>query len=477
MSKPNVLFILVDDLGYGDLSCNNYGMNDTPNIDALMREGVNMSQHYSASALCAPARAGLLTGRYPQRSGVIDTISTGEMNCLATRETTMAEVFKTAGYATGMVGKWHLGHVHEKYHPAQRGFDEYMMFHGGNTDYYKWTLEHRQGQREADGRYLTDVLTQDAVEYIESHQREPFFLYLAYNAPHGPFMAPEEDIAPYREKGCFTEGLSTLYGMIRRLDIGIGRVMETLDRLGLRDKTIVVFTSDNGPQFSGQGDQSIKRFNCGFRGSKGSVHEGGIRVPLTIRWPDGLEGNRDYHDVVHFTDWLPTLAAMCGVPLGSRELRIDGQSVLPALRGEGHTLNPKRFWQFSRSVPVSTHNAAMRDGDWKLVRPGDRIVNAFDGWRDDLRNSSMFTQDPQAFGGVCPDAQGRPLFIGQPADLPLLFNLRNDPLEEHDLSEQHPDILRRMSCELDNWFEDVERDRASIPDRQFRDAQSVGHLS
>lgn len=475
MSRPNVVLILVDDLGYGDLSCNNFGITDTPNLDSLVRESINLSQHYSAAPICAPARAALMTGRYPQRCGVIDTICTGQMNCLATRETTMAEVFKASGYATGLIGKWHLGHVGHQHHPSQRGFDEYITFHGGMSPYYDWTLEHNQGQREADGRYLTDVLTQDSVDYVERHRDEPFFLYLAYNAPHGPFEAPEQDIAPYRAKGCFSERLSTLYAMIKRLDMGVGRVLEALDQQGLRDNTIVVFSSDNGPQFSGRGEESILRFNCGFRGSKGSVHEGGIRVPTMIRWPDGLEGGCDHHDLIHSTDWLATLCELCEIPL-PKSLALDGQSVVPAFRGEADRLmNPKRFWQFSRSVPVVTHNAAMRDGDWKLVRPGDSLVNKFDGWRDDLRIMQSFKQDPDKFNGQIPDATGQPLFLGQAADPPLLFNLRADPLEQHDLSQQYPDLVHRMLNELETWFEQVEHERATIPDRQYRSAATMGH--
>jgi len=475
MTKPNVLFILADDLGYGDLSCMNYGASETPHLDALLRESVCMSQHYSAAPICAPARAALMTGRYPHRSGVIDTISTGQMNCLATRETTMAQVFQAGGYRTGLIGKWHLGHVADQYHPTRRGFDDCVCFHGGNTDYWDWTLEVNGGTREADGRYLTDVFTQDAEQYIERHRDDPFFLYLAYNAPHGPFQAPAQDIKQFKDTGNFNTGVSTFYAMVKRLDDGVGRVLRKLEETGQRDNTIVVFTSDNGPQFSGRGDDSIVRFNCGFRGSKGSVHEGGIRVPLMIRWPDGLDGARDYHDLVHFTDWLPTLAEACGVTV-PHDIALDGQSVLPALRGEGAAeLNPKRFWQFSRGVPVVTHNAAMRDGDWKLVRPGDTLVNKFDGWRDDLRNSQRFPREPEAFGGVVPDATGRPLFLGQPAEPPLLFNLAADPLEHDDLSATHPERVSRMMTELENWFDGCEAERRTIPDRQFRSAATEGH--
>ncbi|MDT8389130.1 MAG: sulfatase-like hydrolase/transferase [Lentisphaeria bacterium] len=471
--KPNILFILADDMGYGDFSCFNYGASKTPNLDALLKESVCLTQHYSASALCAPARAGLLTGRYPHRTGVIDTIAAGEMDCLATRETTMADIFKAAGYATGLVGKWHCGCIQQKYHPNARGFDEFAGFQGGGSDYFDWVLNYNGASRISDGRYLTDVFTEEAVSFIQRHRDEPFFLHLAYNAPHGPLQAPEDEVAPFLEDGRFNLGVSHIYGMIKRMDEGIGRVLETLDKEGLRDNTIVMFTSDNGPQFSGKDEWRIERFNCGFRGSKGSVHEGGIRVPLLIRWPAGLEGNRQYHDFVHFTDWLPTLAAAADIPIPA-DLTLDGQNVLPALRGDGPSLlNPKRFWQWSRGVPTITHNAAMRDGFWKLVIPGDVSANRFDGWREDLKATADSRANAERYRDKPPDAVGRPVFLDEPPQTPLLFNLAADPLEKQNLAEACPDRVRKMMTELEAWFERVEEDRASIPDRQFRRAEDM----
>ena len=473
VKKPNIIYILADDMGYGDFACFNYGASKTPNLDALLKESVCLTQHYSASALCAPARAALMTGRYPHRTGVIDTIAAGEMDCLAERETTIADLFKSAGYATGLVGKWHCGRLKPKYHPNARGFDEFAGFQRGNIDYYDWCLDYNGVTRKADGRYSTDVFTEEAISFIKRHSAEPFFLHLAYNAPHGPLQAPEEEVAPFLEDGRFNKGVSHIYGMIRRMDTGIGRVLETLDQEGLRENTIVVFTSDNGPQFSGKDEWRIERFNCGFRGSKGSVHEGGIRVPLLIRWPAGLDGNRHYHDLVHFTDWLPTLAAAAAVKIPAG-LAIDGQDVLPALRGKGGTvLNPKRFWQWSRGVPTLTHNAAMRDGFWKMVVPGDASANSFEGWREDLKAAGDVGMNPDAYPDGVPDAIGYPVFLNEPAQAPMLFNLAFDPLEKQDLSAQHPERVSRMMRELENWFEDVEKDRRSIPDRQYRNADEM----
>ncbi len=470
MSKPNIIFILADDMGYGDLSCFNYGASSTPRLDTLVGEGVCLSQQYSASPICAPARAALLSGRYPQRSGVIDTITAGEMNCMATREITIADIFKASGYQTGMIGKWHTGGVLDKYHPNQRGFDDFMGFRGGGSRYFDWNLEHNGKASQSDGRYLTDVFTSEAQAFISRNRKKPFFLHLAYNAPHGPFEACDEDLKPFLEPGNFTKGVATVYAMIKRMDEGIGRVLDTLDREGLRENTIVVFTSDNGPQMTNRPDIDCRRFNCGFRGSKGSVYEGGIRVPLVIRWPAGLQGQQHFHDLVHFTDWLPTLVTMACIDC-SETLPLDGIDVLPVLRGEGaKKMNPKRFWQFSRSVPLLTHNAAMRDGDWKLVRPGHELANSFEGWREDLAISEEVKSQPANFTNGVPDASGRSICLDHSPEKPLLFNLASDPLEMNDLSSQEPERLSKMMSELENWFDDVEKDRKTIPERQFRNA-------
>ena len=382
-------------------------------------------------------------------------------------------ITRSAGYATGLIGKWHCGRALDKYHPNARGFDEFAGFQGGRSPYFDWRINYNGTHKDADGRYLTDVFTDEAAGFIERHRDKSFFLHLAYNAPHGPFEAPEEEVQPFLERGSLNKGVSHIYAMIKRMDEGIGRVLETLKKQGLRENTIVIFTSDNGPQFSGQDDWRIERFNCGFRGSKGSVHEGGIRVPLLIRWPAGLTGGRHYHDLVHLTDWLPTLAAAAGVDVPG-ELALDGQNVLPALRGEGNAvLDPKRFWQWSRGVPCLTHNAAMRDGDWKLVVPGDDSANSFEGWREDLRASGHVHSSPEAYRHGIPDAQGRPIFLDEPARTPELYNLAADPLEKQNLVEADPQRVSRMMGELEAWFEDVERDRQSIPDRQFRSAASM----
>ena len=457
--RPNILFILADDMGYGDFSAFNEGLSRTPTLDGLMEESVCFTQQYTASPVCNPSRACLMTGRYPHRTGSIDTLEWRGLERLALRETTLADVLQAAGYATGLVGKWHLGAFDPRYHPIRRGFDEAVCFRGGMHDYYDWRLEYNEAVERADGRYLTDVWTEEAVGFIERHQREPFFLHLTYNAPHTPLQAPEEEIEPFREDGRFNQGVSTLYGMIHRMDAGIARLLETLRTCGLEENTIVLFTSDNGPQFGGQGEHCLDRFNCHFNGAKGSVYEGGIRVPMILRWPAGVEGGRQVDEMVHFSDWFPTLLAMAGAEMPDG-LKIDGVNVLPLVRGEGGAGCTRRCWQWNRYTPIVTGNAAIRDGDWKLVRPV--LSQAMEVPDIQWLRVSMYEPEHFIEKGVITDPDP-PREIPDPPP-PELYNIVADPLEQIDLAEEHPDRVQRLLRELETWFEEVEAERATIAD-------------
>lgn len=458
--KPNIVFILADDMGYGDFSAINKGLSQTPALDALMTESVCFNHQYTASPVCNPSRACLMTGRYPHRTGSIDTLEWRGLERLALRETTLADVLKSAGYATGLVGKWHLGAFDERYHPLNRGFDESVCFRGGMHDYYNWRLEFDRDVVKADGRYLTDVWTEESVKFIERHRAEPFFLHVTYNAPHTPLQAPEEEIKPFIETGKFNKGVSTLYGMLRRMDSGVARILETLKKSGLADNTIVMFSSDNGPQFGGLGENRLDRFNCGLHGAKGSVYEGGIRVPMIMSWPAGLDGGREIADMVHFSDWFPTILAMAGVRV-PRNLKIDGVNILPAIRGEKGKVCARRFWQWNRYTPLVTCNAAMRDGDWKLVRPAIREAMAAPCCEPWLR-ISMYEPERLIEGGLVRDPE--PPRTVPPPPPPELYNIAEDPIEAVNLAGRHPDIARRMLRDLETWFEDVERERATIHD-------------
>lgn len=454
---PNVIVILVDDMGYGDFGTFGDGSSQTPNLDRLITEGLCFTQHYSASPVCAPARAALLTGRYPHRTGAIDTLEGRGLDRLALNEVTIADLFASSGYATGLIGKWHLGALDTRYHPNARGFEEFVGFRGGWSDYYQWRLDYNGTLRSTDGRYLTDVFTDRAISFLRRHQHEPFFLHVAYNAPHTPLQAPEEDVQPFAETGRFTSALSTLYGMIRRLDTNLGRFLEELDRLALQDDTIVLFTSDNGPQFSGEGDQSIRRFNAGYRGHKGLVFAGGIRVPAVIRWPSLPEPGRQVTDFVHFTDWLPTLLDLA--ELGVRPPHpVDGRSVAPLLRRDGELERPVRFWQWNRYTPLVTVNAAMREGPWKLVRPA--IREAMQVSAEDLQMDQRLKYPPETISDIMQGPEPhRTVLAPEP---PLLFNVDDDPFEERDLAATQPERISSMLHALEQWFEQVEHERRRI---------------
>ena len=453
MARPNVVFILVDDMGYGDFSAFNGGLSSTPTLDALMQESICLTQQYTASPVCNPSRACLLTGRYPHRTGSVDTLEWHGLERLALRERTLADVFKSAGYATGLVGKWHLGAFDPRYHPAQRGFDEAVCFRGGMHDYYNWRIEYNERVQRSDGRYLTDVWTDEAVKFIERHQSEPFFLHVTYNAPHTPLEAPEEDQKLFKGSDRFNLGVSMIYAMIHRMDTGVAHILDTLKRLHLEENTIVLFTSDNGPQFGGEGDHCTTRFNCQFNGAKGSVYEGGIRVPMIIRWPDGLPGGRQVNEMVHFADWFPTLLALTDIQAPSL-LPLDGINILPVLRGETRHGYPPRYWQWNRYQPVVTSNAAVRDGDWKLVRPTQKEAMQV----PDIHWLPVSMYGPEYFiqNGIFKNAE--PLRDLPEPVAPELYNIAEDPLEGENLAAQYPEVARALLRKLENWFEEVERE-------------------
>lgn len=454
MTRPNIVLILADDMGWGDIGC--FGNPDvqTPHLDALAAGGVRLTQCYSGSPVCAPSRAALMTGRYPHRTGAIDTLEGRGLDRLALREVTVADVLKGLGYATGLIGKWHLGALDPRYHPNARGFDEFAGFRGGWSDYWQWRLDYNGAFQKADGRYLTDVFTEEAVGFIQRHGNEPFFLHVTYNAPHFPLQAPEEDEAPFREMGRFSDAVCTIHAMNRRMDEGVGRILDELDRCGVAGNTIVIFASDNGPQF-GETD----RWNGEFNGSKGLALEGGIRVPAIVSWPDGLEGGRRIGRVVHFADLLPTIASVTGARLPD-DRAIDGRDALPVLRGESASREGPRFWQWNRYSPVGACNGAMRDGAWKLVRPV--IPEAMMLTQADLDLDRRLKYEPEGIEGICRDPEPERDIPDPPAA--MLFNIDEDPFERQDLAPAHPDRLRGMQREFDSWFEEVEAERAAIRD-------------
>ena len=418
--RPNVVLILADDMALGDFASRNKGLSKTPHLDRLAEESVWFSQAYSASCVCAPARAALLTGRYPHRTGVV-TLNMNrypDLTRLKHEETTIAEVLQARGYVTGLIGKWHCG-TGDGFGPLNHGFDEFEGFSGSQElSYFRYSLTVNRQSVNVSDKYLTDDLSERAIEFVRRHRDNPFFLHLAHYAPHRPLEAPAEAVASYRTKG-LDESTATIYAMIEIMDRGIGRLLDELDRLKLSEQTIVIFASDNGPD-----PLTGTRFNGQLRGSKYEIYEGGIRVPLMVRWPGRLR-HRKVDEVVHFVDVFPTILELCEIE-HQPKLPLDGQSVVWMLAGKSQEQSPPfRYWQWNRGEPNYTHNAAIRDGDWKLVRPYvTRRANPKDSQRD-----------------------------------PALYHLAKDPAEQNDLARHDPERTVRMNRLLTTWSRSVEESR------------------
>ena len=458
-ARPNVVVVIADDLGYGDLGHFNDGRCRSPNLDALARDGTTLTQHYSGSPVCAPARAALLTGRYPHRTGAIDTLQGRGLDRIALGEVTLADLFRAAGYRTGLVGKWHNGDLDRRFHPNARGFEEFAGFSGGFSDYYEYDLDLNGSLHPGDGRYLTDVLSEHAVAFLRRHASEPFFLIVAYNAPHFPMQAPQELVERYVAAG-ETLGAALTYAMIEVMDGGIGRIDEALHDLGVAENTFLMFTSDNGPYLGEVAGVSLDRFNYGLRGAKHYVFEGGIRVPAIVRFPARLQGGRAVTQMLHFTDWLPTLASFAGLPV-TDAAPLDGHDVGAVVAGDSSEVDPVRFWQNNRYAPRVEGNAAMRDGKWKLVRPTiPELMRVTD--EDRAIDRALNLHQPERITQV--DTSPLPEFESGPPPAPLLFDVDADPFEQHDLSSEHPERVARMSAAIERWFESVEADRRAIPD-------------
>ena len=344
--KPNILVIVADDLGYGELGCQGWKDIPTPHIDSIARNGVRFTSGYVSCPVCSPTRAGLMTGRYQQRFGHEFNPGPVELASdtfgLARDETTLAERLKAAGYATGLVGKWHLG-TREGFRPTERGFDEFFGFLGGSHPYL--SNGRRRGEimrgteRFVEPDYLTDAFKREALAFIGRHHAQPFFLYLAFNAVHAPLQAT----AKYRARfpGIEDEKRQTFAGMLSAMDDAVGAVLAQLHDLGLEEKTLVFFISDNG----GPTPQTTSR-NDPLRGTKATTWEGGIRIPFMIQWKGHVPpGKVDERPVISL-DIHPTALAAAGVGLPT-EKKLDGVNLLPFLEGSSAALPHEfLFWRF-----------------------------------------------------------------------------------------------------------------------------------
>jgi len=413
--KPNVIVIITDDQGYGDLSIHGNPHLKTPNMDRIGHEGVQFTQ-FHVSPVCAPTRASLMTGRYNYRTGVVDTYLGRAM--MHSDEVTLAEMLGSAGYRTGIFGKWHLGDNYPL-RPKDQGFQESLVHTGGGLEqpsgppgnhYFDPVLLHNGKARTFKG-YCTDIFTDAALRFIEQNRARPFFAYIATNAPHTPLHIADSYVAPFRGKG-LDETTARIYGMLTNLDENVGRVLAKLKELDLERNTIVIFLTDNGPQ--------QKRYNAGMRGLKGSVYEGGIRVPCFVRWPGVLKAGTKVDRLAAHIDLAPTLLDACGVPK-PREVRFDGVSLMPLLR------NPQAEWP-DRTLFFQWHR-------------GD---------------------EPQAFRACAALNQRWKLVDGKE-----LYDLESDPGETKDVAAEHPEIVARLRKEYEAWFKDVSATRGYAPPRIF----------
>ena len=364
---PNVIFIMTDDLGYGDLEV--YGGDDiaTPNLNQIAAQGVRFTDFYANGANCSPTRAGFLTGRYQHRYGVewpITHREAAEGEGVSADGRTLPQLVKDAGYNTAMVGKWHLGHE-DNQSPNAHGFDYFYGFRSGLIDFYQHTdtagnpdFWENEEEISVEG-YATDLITAKAVEYIDGNAGDaPFFLSVQYNAPHWPYQPPDspsiaEDNAAHLQPDDANPGSRDDYiAMVERVDQGIGEIMTALDRAGVADNTMIIFTNDNGGEWLSDNDPLFHR--------KSSVYEGGIRVPALVSWPDVIPGGQVTNQVGITMDMTATILAATGADIPG-DLELDGMNLLPVMTGDQPVTERTLFWR-SRGEA-----RAVRKGDWKLI--------------------------------------------------------------------------------------------------------------
>lgn len=442
--RPNIVFIMTDDLGCTDLGCTGSDFYETPNIDRLAAEGMLFNTAYAPAANSAPSRACFMTGMYTPRHGIY-TVSPSERGEATKRKLipipntedvtadfeTLAEALSKQNYICGHIGKWHLGDDKEGTGPLSQGFSSnvggdragapYSYFYPykkHNTDTYHLGLE--QGR---EGEYLTDRLTDEAISFIERHSQEPFFLYLAHYTVHTPIQAPAETVVKYASKPLGKYHTNREYAaMIEHLDTGVGRIMETLDKLGLTDDTIVVFTSDNG------GSEPVTD-NYPYRGGKGTPYEGGIRVPVIIRWPGNIDpGSRSDYPICSI-DFYPTLVRIAG---GEVPSNLDGEDLFAGLSDQ----QPRDlFWHFPAYLEAyrgldgdfrATPYSIVRSGDWKLI------------YYYEDRNIE-------------------------------LFNLKEDPYETHDVAEEYPEVRNAIYAKLVDWIQQTNAPMPSLANPLYVD--------
>ncbi|WP_074935406.1 arylsulfatase [Algibacter lectus] len=430
-TKPNVILIVTDDQGFGDLGYYGNPHVKTPTIDRFAKESVRFDE-FLVSPVCAPTRAALMTGRYSLRTGVRDTYRGGAI--MATNEITIAEMLKAAGYKTGMIGKWHLGDNYPS-RPQDQGFD-FTLNHlsggigqggdwpnalQGNRRYFDPILWKNGEMVETKG-YCSDVFTDEAIHFVEENKANPFFLYLSFNAPHAPLQVPDEYYNMYKDidpsKGFenddrpfpvmdekMKENARKVYAMVSNIDDNLKRLFQNLENIGIKDNTLVIFMTDNGHQHD--------RYAAGMRGRKSYVYEGGVRVPSFWSLPSQFKGNRDIKTPAAHYDVLPTLAELCHAPLPNNRI-LDGKSLLPLLNNETSNLENRTFARsWVRGGPEKYTNISIRKNQYKLVGNTEQTadINTFE-----------------------------------------LYNIIKDPYEQDNMVTTHPIEAQSLKNEIDTWF-------------------------
>ncbi|WP_430928698.1 sulfatase-like hydrolase/transferase [Polaribacter marinivivus] len=409
--KPNIIVILSDDAGYADFGFQGSKIMKTPHLDKLESEAIHFKQAYVTAAVCGPSRAGILTGKYQQRFGyeennvpgyMINSVLEGDEMGLPLNQKTTANYLKDLGYKTALIGKWHQGNA-DKYHPTKRGFDDFYGFRGGARSYFEYNgenpnyrkedyLERGFGNFEESKKYLTEALADEAISYVNNNKNNPFFLMLSFNAVHTPMEAENEDLNQFPD----LEGKrKQVAAMTLALDRACGRVFDELDKLGLTDDTLVIFTNDNG----GPSNTNASN-NYPLSGTKANHLEGGIRVPFLMRYPKQIAKNSSFDFPVSTLDLLPTFYKLAGG--NDKDLKdVDGVDLMPFIHKKT-TDRPHQtlYWK-------KENRATVRDGDWKLLRFPDR-----------------------------------------PAEL---YNIKEDISESHDLANKYPEKVKELYKKLFTW--------------------------
>ena len=410
--KPNVVIVITDDQGYGDLAFTGNPAIKTPNLDKLRSEGTLLN-NFHVDPTCAPTRSALMTGRYSDRVGVWHTVQ--GRNMLRTRERTMADLFASNGYATGLFGKWHLGDCYP-YRPEDRGFQHTVYHQAGGVgqapdywgnDYFDDTYIVNGKHQRFEG-FCTDIWFDEGIKFIKANKDKPFFAYISTNAPHSPYFCPEEYTAPY--EGNPDVSIPEFYGMVTNIDDNMAKLMGMLDSEGLADNTILVFMTDNG---TAGGLKGGRGFDGGMRGQKNSEYDGGHRVPFIIRWPDGkIEAGKSVEQLSAHIDILPTFIDVCG--LASPEIEFDGTSLRDLLYTDGADWPERALVVESQRVvdPIKWRKSAVMTNRWRLVNGEE------------------------------------------------LYDLKADPKQATDVSDKFPEVTKRLRAEYDVFWNDVSREHS-----------------